>query len=117
MATRRHFIQAMAAFPAAAALEPLAQEPKADPSRYALVIGNDAYREVPLANARNDASAMAGLFTQAGFTVESLLDGGRQRMLDTVGRFGEAIRKPAVKEVALFYAGHGVQFEWQNFLV
>lgn len=110
-------MQAMAAIPAAAALEPFAQEPRADPSRYALAIGNDAYRDAPLANARNDAGAMADLFAQAGFTVESLLDGGRERMLETIGRFGDAVRRPEVKEVAFYYAGHGVQLDWQNFLV
>lgn len=117
MATRRRFVQAMAAIPAAAALAPFAQEPKGDPSRYALVVGNDAYRDAPLANARNDAGAMGGLFAQAGFTVDTLLDGSRERMLETIGRFGDAIRKPEVKEVAFFYAGHGVQLDWQNFLV
>jgi hypothetical protein len=117
MATRRHFIQAMAALPAAATLELLAQEAKPDPARFALVVGNDAYRDAPLVNARNDAGAMAGLLAQAGFTVESLLDGGRERMLETIGRFGDAVRKPEVKEVAFFYAGHGVQLDWQNFLV
>lgn len=117
MATRRHFIQAMAAIPAAVALEAVAQAPKADPSRYALVIGNDAYRDAPLANARNDADAMGNLFAQAGFTVDALLDGGRERMLETIGRFGDTVRKPEVKEVAFYYAGHGVQLEWQNFLV
>jgi len=107
----------MAAIPAATALSPLASGTAADPSRVALAIGNDAYRDTPLTNARNDATSMADLLGQAGFTVSVALDCSRDRMLDAIGRFGEAVRRPEVNEVILFYAGHGLQLDWRNYLV
>lgn len=117
MATRRRFIQAMAAIPAASALSPYVSGATTDASRVALAIGNDAYRDRPLANARNDANAMAELLGQAGFTVSAALDCSRDRMREAIGRFGEAVRRSDVKEVILFYAGHGLQLDWRNYLV
>ncbi len=88
-----------------------------DPSRLALVIGNSAYRDGPLINPGNDARAMAGLFGQAGFTLESRLDATRADMIAAIERFGGAIRRPETKLVVFYYAGHGVQLDWRNYLL
>jgi hypothetical protein len=114
--SRRRFIQALATLPAASGLGPRAQV-SASPSRLALVVGNDAYPDAPLLNSRNDARAMGKLLGEAGFSVETLLDGGRVRMQETFARFGAAIHRPEVRQVFLFYAGHGVQLDWHNYLV
>jgi hypothetical protein len=86
-------------------------------SRLALVIGNSAYRDGPLANPGNDARAMAGLFDQAGFAVDSHLDLTRADMMAAIGRFGTAISRPETKQVVFYYAGHGVQLDWRNYLL
>ncbi len=88
-----------------------------DPSRLALVIGNSAYRDGPLINPGNDARAMASLFGQAGFTVDSRLDATRTGMMAAIERFGAAIRRPEIKQVVFYYAGHGVQLDWRNYLL
>jgi len=49
-------------------------------SRIALVIGNDTYPEVPLANASNDAKGIAEVLTKAGFSVETKTDAGAESM-------------------------------------
>lgn len=89
----------------------------ADPSRLALVIGNSAYGGAALVNPVNDARAMAGLFEQAGFTVASHLDAKRTDMMAAIERFGAAIRRPETRQVVFYYAGHGVQLDWRNYLL
>ena len=85
--------------------------------RVALVIGNSAYLRSPLVNPRNDASAMAALLTKAGFTVDTQLDADLPKMQTAVDRFGQAIRDPNVKFGLFYYAGHGLQQDWRNYLV
>ncbi|MFO1309160.1 MAG: caspase family protein [Burkholderiales bacterium] len=116
VSSRRHFLRTIAALPAAAAIDVRAQ-PRPDPTRVALVVGNAAYPDAPLANAGNDGRAVSDLLAQAGFDVETALDCGRAQLLDAVMRFGEALRKPRVRQVVFYYAGHGAQLEWQNYLV
>jgi uncharacterized caspase-like protein len=116
MTTRRSFLQALAAMPPALALRK-AWAADADPSRLALVIGNSAYRDAPLVNPGNDASAMADLFGQAGFTVDSRLNATRNDMMAAIERFGAAIRRPEIRQVVFYYAGHGVQLDWRNYLL
>lgn len=116
MSTRRRFLQTMAAVPPAVAWAPgWANTP--DPSRLALVIGNNAYPDSPLHNPVNDARDMGTMLGNAGFTVSSHLDLRYRDMQAAVGRFEEAIRRPEVKLVVFYYAGHGVQLEWRNYLL
>ena len=86
--------------------------------RLALVIGNSAYRHGDvLDNPRNDADAMAELLGKAGFQVEKQLDGDLAQMNAAVNRFGTAIRDPKVKFGLFYYAGHGLQQDWRNYIV
>lgn len=85
--------------------------------RVALVIGNAAYKTSPLANPRNDADAMAELLTRAGFTVDKQLDTDLAQMQAAIDRFGVAIRDPKVKFGMFYYAGHGLQQNWRNYIV
>ena len=114
MTTRRNFIKVLAAVPPACTFRQ--SWAAADPTRLALVIGNSAYRDAPLLNPGNDARAMAGLFVQAGFTVDSHLDATRTVMVTAIERFGAAIRRPETRQVVFYYAGHGVQLDWRNYL-
>jgi uncharacterized caspase-like protein len=85
--------------------------------RVALVVGNSAYLQSPLANPRNDAQAMTALLRRAGFVVDQQLDTTQVQLTDAVARFGQAIKDPQVRFGLFYYAGHGLQLEWRNYLV
>jgi Caspase domain len=114
--TRRYFLQTVASVPAILSL-PSVGAVTADPSRLAMVIGNGTYRDVPLENPRNDALAMQELLGAAGFAVDFYLDTTRADMQAAIEKFGAAIRRPEVKQVVFYYAGHGVQLDWRNYLL
>lgn len=84
--------------------------------RVALVIGNSAYRNVPtLVNPVNDAQDVAAALRLDGFDVIEGRDLDRRGTDMLLGRFSRAA---AGADVALFYyAGHGLQFRGENFLV
>ncbi|MDP3700709.1 MAG: caspase family protein [Hylemonella sp.] len=115
MTTRRHFIQTLGALPPAMTFGPAWAS--TDTSRQALVIGNGAYAEAPLVNPVNDARAVAGLLNQAGFTVSSHLNATRTDMLGAIERFAAEVRKSSTQQVMLYFAGHGVQLDWRNYLL
>jgi uncharacterized caspase-like protein len=119
MTSRRTFIKVAAALPPALSFRPAwaAAAGTPDPSRLALVIGNSSYRDAPLVNPANDAKAIAGLFAQAGFTVDSRLDANRNDMMAAIERFGIAAKRADTKLVVFYYAGHGAQLDWRNYLL
>ncbi|MDF1751239.1 MAG: caspase family protein [Verrucomicrobiales bacterium] len=87
--------------------------------RVALVIGNSDYPDQSvfsdLDNSVNDARIMAKSLSEAGFTVLLAKDADRTAMRMHLRDF-EAKIEPG--GVALFYfAGHGIQFEGENFLM
>ncbi len=89
-------------------------------NRVALVIGQSAYRAVPaLPNPANDAKAVSQLLTDAGFEVLDALPICRRARC--AKRSASSPAKVAAKgpdTVALvFYAGHGLQIDGENFLV
>jgi uncharacterized caspase-like protein len=88
-------------------------------SRIALVIGNSAYRSVsPLINPANDAKAMNELLTAAGFEVVAAPDLTQEGMRRAIGDFAGKVATKGRDTVALvYYAGHGVQVDGENFLV
>ena len=84
--------------------------------RVALIIGNTKYMEAPLKNAGNDAKAIADVLQQMGFQVNLKLDAGRNEMIEAIRGFSGQLAKQ--KPVGLFYyAGHGAQLAWRNYLV
>ena len=85
--------------------------------KVALVVGNSAYRNVnALRNAGNDARAIAGALRACGFEVTLLEDAPRREMIDAIGAYTRALAtRNAVG--AFYFAGHGVQLDWRNYLL
>ncbi|MCB1647413.1 MAG: caspase family protein, partial [Pseudomonadales bacterium] len=83
--------------------------------RVALVIGNAAYRDLPLANPVNDASAMSDRLQELGFEVVTLTDASLTEMQQGLGRFLNLVQPGSTAMV--FYAGHGIQANGRNYLM
>ena len=82
----------------------------------ALVIGNARYRDAPLRNPVNDAQGMAAALEATGFEVDLGLDLTQAQMRQAIAAYVEGLVK--ARAVGLFYfAGHGVQLAWRNYLV
>lgn len=88
-------------------------------ARLALVIGQSAYRTVPeLPNAANDAKGMAELLGNAGFTVTAAPNLSQNDMRQAISDFAGKVSASGADTVALvFYAGHGLQIDGENYLV
>ncbi|MET4069349.1 putative caspase-like protein [Bradyrhizobium sp. S3.2.6] len=88
-------------------------------ARLALVIGQSAYRTVPeLPNAANDAKGMAELLGNAGFNVTTAPNLSQNEMRQTISDFAGKVSASGADTVALvFYAGHGLQIDGENYLV
>jgi hypothetical protein len=85
-------------------------------NRKALVIGNDGYKYVSaLANAGEDARAIAENLTKVGYKVTLKLDQSEREMKTSLRNFKSQVE--AGDEVAFFYAGHGVQLANTNYLL
>jgi len=84
--------------------------------RIALVIGNNAYSEVPkLEKAVGDAQAISATLQGLGFDVITLLDASRQRMARALVDFETRV---SPGDTALFFfAGHGVALDGGNYLM
>jgi uncharacterized caspase-like protein/uncharacterized protein YraI len=85
-------------------------------SRVALVIGNSTYQNAsPLPNPSNDARAIAAKLTAIGFDValHENLDGQAFRV--ALGEFSEKALNADL--VLVFYAGHGIELNGQNYLI
>lgn len=93
--------------------------PAAAESRLALVIGQSAYKSVPaLPNPANDAKAVSQMLTDAGFAVTSATDLSQDEMRAKVSAFAGQVAAEGADTVALmFYAGHGLQIDGENYLV
>ena len=84
--------------------------------RVALVIGNDNYQQVTrLEKAGNDADAMARELAAAGFEVRKHRDLNFKQMVVAFEAFFDQVK--GGDEVAVFYAGHGVQTERGSYLL
>lgn len=85
--------------------------------RVALVIGNADYKNVPaLANSTNDAKSMTVVLRKLGFTVVEVVDGSKAQMSKAIEQLQLQLKgRQAVG--MLYYAGHGLQLDWRNFMV
>jgi uncharacterized caspase-like protein len=83
---------------------------------HALVIGNAAYAgSGRLDNPVNDASAISQKLRSMGFTVTTVTDANRQRLVQAMAQFR---RSAASADLSLlFYSGHGVQIFGTNYIL
>jgi tetratricopeptide (TPR) repeat protein len=92
-----------------------------DEKRYALVIGNSTYaKEIGvLKNPANDATDIAQELRGANFDVQLLINATYIQIREAVRKFHEKLTNgPVDQTVGLFYyAGHGIQFQDENYLV
>jgi hypothetical protein len=94
----------------------LLAEARAAEPRVALVIGNGAYRSVPeLDNSRNDADDISEQLKRVGFAVIDGRDLDRSAMYAALGRFAQRVR--GTDAGLVYYSGHGMQINGQNYLV
>ena len=85
-------------------------------SRFALVIGNGAYKHVPaLSNPPNDAEDVAATLKSLGFKVTLKLDLDLAAMQRAVDEF--ALGSVDADVSLFYYAGHGLQLAGRNYLV
>ena len=83
--------------------------------RIALVLGNDAYPDSPLANPANDARAVSAALENLGFEVVTRTDASLAAMQDALLEFTGRIEDGATAMV--YYAGHGIQADGRNYLI
>lgn len=89
---------------------------QAGEKRFALVIGNSAYEKIGrLANPSRDADLVAKSLESVGFDVAvhfDLDEDGMGKALDDL-----AARAPDLDVAVLYFAGHGIQKDGENFLI
>ena len=96
--------------------KPVKEQKTVYANRRALVIGNDAYKQVTkLVNAREDANAMADSLRKVGYQVTLKLDLNEKEMKIALRTFKSQIE--GGDEVLFFFAGHGVQLGASNYLL
>lgn len=83
--------------------------------KQALVIGNSDYDSKPLDNPVNDANDMSSLLKSMGFAVTKLINANASEMRHAIDQFGQRIADAEVTMV--FFAGHGVQVDGNNYLI
>ncbi|MES2511702.1 MAG: caspase family protein [Pseudomonadota bacterium] len=84
--------------------------------RVALIIGNSAYANSPLLNPANDAGAMSDVMRRLGFEVIELRDGNKAQMAAAILKMSQTL-KGRQGVGMLYYAGHGLQLDWRNYMV
>lgn len=85
-------------------------------SRVALVIGNSTYQEQALSYPANDASAIANVLSSLDFQVTLLIDSKRKALRRAIRTLAKSLQNK--KGIGLlFYSGHALQFQQQNYLV
>lgn len=86
--------------------------------RLALVIGNGDYAVGPLDNPTNDAALMAETLRQSGFEVTHVENLGYRDLQRAVVGFGRDLRGAGDDTVGMvYYAGHAVQADGENYLI
>jgi formylglycine-generating enzyme required for sulfatase activity len=95
-----------------------AQQNASAPQKFALVIGNGNYvNTTKLNNPVNDANDMAVALQGLGYTVDKLLNGTQDQMVNAVMQLKRRLSASKNSYGFLFYAGHGVQSGGENYLI
>jgi tetratricopeptide (TPR) repeat protein len=86
--------------------------------RYALVIGNAAYRNIErLENTVNDARDISEALEELGFEVDMRLDTTEAQFDAAINAYIAKLAADSGSEGFFWYAGHGVQIRDQNYLL
>ncbi len=84
--------------------------------RVALVLGMGAYQTIePLENTRNDARSIADALGGIGFDVTLSLDATASQLQQLMEDF--AFRSETADLALIYFAGHGVEVQGENFLI
>ena len=83
--------------------------------REALVIGNSAYRDLPLRNPGNDAAAVHRSLRGMGINARLVRDADWRQMIEVVHAFILQTEQADLR--LLYYAGHGAQVHGRNYLI
>jgi uncharacterized caspase-like protein len=119
-------VTSVTSIPTPTAAAPILTKPVAAPAaqtrakqgrRIALVIGNSAYKNVPaLTNPQKDANAIATSLRNVGFdTVTLAVDSTREKLIDSLRAFADEAEK--ADWAIVYYAGHGIEVNGQNYLI
>lgn len=101
----------------------LASSPSLAGSRYAIVFANQGYQHVgKLKNPVNDARLVAQQLERTKFSVTLALDLSAEAFDAEIKKFIHRIErensdKSAVEAILVYYAGHAVQFDGENYLL
>jgi uncharacterized caspase-like protein len=117
MITRRAFVKTLPTLVPALAAAPALTRANENAPKVSLVVGNSAYPGMELRNPVNDAHAVSDLLTSAGFSVDLQLEVTQRAFIEAIERFGKTVRRGGTKLAIFFYAGHGVQLDWRNYLL
>lgn len=86
--------------------------------RLALVVGNASYKAKTLATPANDAALIAQTLRAAGFDVMGARDLDKDLLRQTFRDFTDKVANAGADTVAaVYFAGYGLQFEGENYLV
>jgi uncharacterized caspase-like protein len=94
---------------------PLAAQDSVKAKRLALVIGNGAYKDVPLPNPLHDAEDMEKVLKASGFTVIKRTDASLREMHLALREFGDRLDRQGTG--VFYFAGHGMQVRGRNYLL
>ena len=85
--------------------------------KFALVIANYKYDKNPLPNIDNDAALMGQVLREIGFNVTTVQNASRTVLRDAIRSFSAKLMSNPGALVVIYYSGHGVQVDGQNYLV
>jgi invasion protein IalB len=106
----------IAAAPPIQASQPAMQSGQPQGRRVALVIGNSAYKFMPvLRSPGNDAVDVESTLKSLGFETVLATDLDRTAMNTAVSRFSRLV--PEADVAVVYYSGHGMQFSGKNYLL
>jgi formylglycine-generating enzyme required for sulfatase activity len=91
------------------------QGTQAEPKRVALVIGNGAYPQSPIASMPGDARAFADVLREGGFDVVYAENARRAEMEAAVGAFTQKLGWGVTAIV--YFGGHAIRYQDRNFLL
>ena len=84
--------------------------------RFALIIGNSAYRDVAdLTNPKHDAHDLARTFQTLGYDVDLHTDLTRSDFVTALGEFRR--KSHGADHAVIYFAGHGMEIDRQNYLI